>query len=270
MLSYTESLVNLRSEKKRPSKTPTNAPHLHVCIFSAKQEDKRSSWKHFAAYYEPSDVPKKSNFLIVTSLLPNHHQDRPTPLLTCCVSSSQVVCLSSYDSFQQYLQYRQCCHQGYAPTKVAFGGHFHYHANLCFHAFSTLPTQDPCCVLSGRTQMAATWCALMGSRDDFGQDMHRQTRPVTHTHRWQPTEWPGDGGADYWFAQINESQPGHLTTGALHPPSWHCGLARRTHTAAAMRGTSQQGLLGSSKTNMSCFYTAWIQTVSNTLIYCAV
>lgn len=30
--------------------------------------------------------------------------------------------------------------------------------------------------------MAATWCALMGSRDDFGQDMRRHTRTLTHTY----------------------------------------------------------------------------------------
>lgn len=43
------------------------------------------------------------------------------------------------------------------------------------HTYNTLPHREPCCVLSGRTQMAATWCVLMGSFDGSGQDMHTHT-----------------------------------------------------------------------------------------------
>lgn len=110
-----------------------------------------------------------------------------------------------------------------------------YLANSCMHTYSTLLHTEPCCVLSGRTQMVATWCVLMGSCDGFGQDMHTHTHTQMATH-W---EWPGDGRADYWFAQINDSQPGHLTMGKLHPQSWHRGLAHRAYITAFMQGASQ-------------------------------
>lgn len=43
------------------------------------------------------------------------------------------------------------------------------------HTNNALPHREPCCVLSGRTQMAATWCVLMGSFDGSGQDMRTHT-----------------------------------------------------------------------------------------------
>lgn len=51
---------------------------------------------------------------------------------------------------------------------------------------NTLLHREPCCVLSGRTQMAATWCVLMGSCDGFGQDMdtHTDGDPLRVAGRW--------------------------------------------------------------------------------------
>lgn len=109
-----------------------------------------------------------------------------------------------------------------------------YLANSCIH--TTLLHREPCCVLSGGTQMAATWCVLMGSCNGFGQDMDTHTQMATH---W---EWLGDGRADYWFAQINDSQPGHLTLRELHPLSWHIGLAHWAHITASMQDKSQLSL----------------------------
>lgn len=128
----------------------------------------------------------------------------------------------------QHLQHSNC---GSTPTNVTFS----CQSLSCkhMHTCNTLLHREPCCVLSGGTQMAATWCVLMGSCDGFGQDMDTHTQMVTH---W---EWTGDGRADYWFAQINDSQPGHLTLGELHPQSWHTGLAHLAHISASMQSTSQ-------------------------------
>lgn len=43
------------------------------------------------------------------------------------------------------------------------------------HTYSTLLHREPYFVLSGRTQMAATWGVLMDSCDGFGQDMDTHT-----------------------------------------------------------------------------------------------
>lgn len=66
--------------------------------------------------------------------------------------------------------------------------------------------------------MAATWWVPMGPFDGSRQDMNTHTQMATH---W---EWPGDGHVDYWFAQINDSQPGHRSVGDLLPQSWHSGV----------------------------------------------
>lgn len=68
---------------------------------------------------------------------------------------------------------------------------------------------------------------------------HTQAHTDSHTQMATHWEWPRDGRADYWFAQINDSQPGHLTLGELHPLSCHCGSAHLANITASMQGTSQ-------------------------------
>lgn len=55
--------------------------------------------------------------------------------------------------------------------------------------------------------MATTWGVVIGP----GQDLaHTRTQAHTHTQMETHCEVLGDGHAYYWFAQINDSQPGHL------------------------------------------------------------
>lgn len=64
---------------------------------------------------------------------------------------------------------------------------WHFWATLCLtNAFSTLLHREACCVLSGGTQMAATWSVLVGSCDSFGQDMNTHTDGDPHrvNGRW--------------------------------------------------------------------------------------
>lgn len=70
----------------------------------------------------------------------------------------------------------------YAPTNVTFNGHSKTHKPT----YNTLLHREPCCVLSGGTQMAATWCVLMGSCDGSEQDMDTYTDgdPLTADRRW--------------------------------------------------------------------------------------
>lgn len=103
------------------------------------------------------------------------------------------------------------------------------------HTCNSLPHREPCCGYSGRTQMAATWWVPTGPFDGSGQDMNTHTQMATH---W---EWAGDGHVDYWFAQINDSQPGHRWVGDLLPQSWHSGVGTQgKHRRAHEPGKLQQ------------------------------
>lgn len=90
------------------------------------------------------------------------------------------------------------------------------------HTCNSLPHREPCCGSNGRTQMAATWWAPMGPFDGSGQDVN------THTQMATLWEWLGDGHVDYWFTQINDSQPGPGSVGDLLPQCWHTGQTAPT------------------------------------------
>ena len=96
---------------------------------------------------------------------------RCSPICTHTTSCSNTHTLTQFNN--TYTRHR---HWGYTPTNVTFNGHSLKH----MHTYNTLLHREPCWVLSGRTQMAATWCVLMGSCNGIGQDVD--------THRWRPTE----------------------------------------------------------------------------------
>lgn len=111
-----------------------------------------------------------------------------------------------------------------------------YLANSCMHTYSTLLHTEPCCVLSGRTQMVATWCVLMGSCDGFGQDMHTHTHtdgnPLRVARRW--TCWLlicSDQWFTTWSSDNGEAAPTELAQ--------RLGTYSRAHITAFMQGTSQ-------------------------------
>lgn len=197
-----------------------------------------TSWvlppKYFTANRHDSGLPKQQapcyHFIITpptsvladTSTFTQYRFYRDVPLSAPLCSHMHI------DSIQQHL-HTVHSHWGSSthPQNVTFNGHSL--SRKLRHSYNTLLHREPCCVLSGGTQMAATWCVLMGSCNGFGQDMDTHTQMATH---W---EWLGDGRADYWFAQINDSQPGHLTLRELHPLSWHIGLAHWAHITASMQ-----------------------------------
>lgn len=284
MLSYTESLADLRSEKKHPSRTPTNAPHLHLCIFSAKQEHKLSSSKPFlqpAVTLAMSQITKFPSccFIIVQSasgqadnsaaMLLLRPRRCPSLLVTHLNSTYSTHNAVTKDTHPQRWQLMVTLLLSCKLVLSCIQHTSYIERMLC------VKWQDPDGDHLVRADGLPRWLRTGYVQTDTYTHTRTHTHGLhhthtnTHSHTQMATHrvWPGDGGADYWFAQINDSQPGHLTTGGLHPQSWHCGLARRTHTAAAMQGTSQRGLFGSSQTNMSCFYTVWIQTLTVLIIH---
>lgn len=82
------------------------------------------------------------------------------------------------------ITYTQHSQRGYTPTNVTFNGHSL--SRKLMHTYNTLLHREPCCVLSDGTQMAATWCVLMGSCNGFGQDMdtHTDGDPLRVAGRW--------------------------------------------------------------------------------------
>lgn len=168
----------------------------------------------------PSSVLANTSTAILYLYLNTFSRDVPL--------SAHALTLTQFNS-----TYTQCSHQGYTPTNVTFNGHSL--SRKLMHAYiQHSPTHGTMlCVKRQDPDGSHLVCAdglLWWLRTGYA---HTHTQMATH---W---EWPGDGRADYWFAQINDSQPGHLTMGKLHPQSWHRGLAHRAHITAFMQGTSQ-------------------------------
>lgn len=82
------------------------------------------------------------------------------------VISLVFLCAPSF----QYFHHSNC---GNTLTNVTFYSHSLSHKHT--HTSNTLLLTEACCVLSGGTQMAATWSVLVGSCDSFGQDMNTHT-----------------------------------------------------------------------------------------------
>lgn len=118
------------------------------------------------------------------------------------------------DPIQQHLDRAQSPSYWYAPTNVTFNGHF---LSRKTHAYIHSPTQRPCCVLSDRTQMAATWCVLMGSCNDSGQDMdtHTDGNPLSVDGGW--TCWLLIC-SDQWFTTWSSDTGGMTPTELAHWP----------------------------------------------------
>lgn len=110
----------------------------------------------------------------------------------------------------QHLQHSNC---GSTPTNVTFS----CQSLSCkhMHTCNTLLHREPCCVLSGGTQMAATWCVLMGSCDGFGQDMdtHTDGDPLRVDGRW--TCWLLIC-SDQWFTTWSSDTGGVAPTELAH------------------------------------------------------
>lgn len=225
MLTYAESLTDLRSEKKHLSRTPANAPHLPSCIFSANHAHELTMVNHFAANHQVSDVLKKqfanSHFIIAQSfsaldtsaaMLHLHLRRFVSLLMTHFYSTSSTHNAVTKDIHPQMWHLMVTL---LLPCKRLFSciQHTSYtEAMLC------VKWQDPDGGHLVRTDGLPRWL----------QTGYAQANTYSHTHTQMATRrvWPGDGRTVYWFAQINDFQPGHLKTGELHPQSWHSGLAR--------------------------------------------
>lgn len=167
------------------SETHTNAPTL-ACLYLVQSIDTSGVFpqNYFTANHQDSGMP--------STLLPLCHHPTffhcwPTPPRSLWISiyrnlSKTFTFLHLHilpcTHWLKFNTYTQHSHWRYTPTNVTFDGH----SLSCklMHTYNTLLHREPCCVLSGGTQMAATWCVLMGSCDGSGQDMD--------THRWRPTE----------------------------------------------------------------------------------
>lgn len=207
-----------REASQEVSETYTNAPHFHVCTLSAK---------HFTADHHDSGMPKQQApcyHLIITtpsSVLANtstvslyfhlHTFYRDAHLFSqtqFAPSCSHMHTLTQFSNTST-----QHSHWGYTPTNVTFNGHSLSHKLM--HTSNTLLHREPCCVLSGGTQMAATWCVLMGSCDGFGQDMdtHTDGDPLRMAGKW--TCWLLIC-SDQWFTTWSSDTGGVAPTELAH------------------------------------------------------
>lgn len=140
---------------------------------------------------------------------------QPTLRLTLKIASQAII--SAMFTFLITIHMIQFNHDatrstvtGCTPTNVTFNSH----SLSRVHA-------SPSSTQSG-TMLRVKWRdpdgSHLGCDDGLLRTGYGRTQMETH---W---EWPWDGHADYWFAQINDSQPGHLTSGGFHPLSWHFGI----------------------------------------------
>lgn len=209
------------SEKKHLS----TAPYLPVCIFSPNNAHKLTTSNHFAANHQVSDILKKQ-FAIISvqadtsaAMLDLHLWRFVSLIMSHFYSTSSTHNAVTKDMHPQMWHLMVTLS---LPCKLLFSciQHISYiGAMLC------VKWQDPDGGHLVRTDGLPRWLRAG----------YAQANTYAHTQYTQMATrkmWPGDGHADYWFAQINDFQPGHLTTGKLHPQSWHSGLAR-WHTAVA-------------------------------------
>lgn len=171
---------------------------------------------------------QNNTHLVTTLLTPHLLQCRPTPPPSLCISHLHTFCrdvrpsahtrytpsCSHMHALTQFNNtYTQHSHRGYTPTNVTFNGHSL--SLKLMHTYNTLLHREPCCVLSGRTQMAATWCVLMGSCDGFGQDMdtHTDGDPLRVAGRW--TCWLLIC-SDQWFTTWSSDTGGVPPTELAH------------------------------------------------------
>lgn len=177
--------------KKCQKLTPTQQ-HFHVCTLNAKHAHKPiPSSKTVSQPIIRIAVCQNNKHLVNTLLSPHLPQcwpeapSRPcisvysfTEIFTFLHSVHLRIFTSAYSV--QHLQRRNC---GHTPTNVTFNSHSPSRKHMRTY---TLLHREPCCVLSGGTQMAATWCVLMGSCDGFGQDMdtHTDGDPLRVDGRW--------------------------------------------------------------------------------------
>lgn len=197
--------------KKCQKLTPTH----HTSMFVHLVRNMLTSWvfppKYFTAKRHDSGMPKQRvpcyHFIITppSSVLANtsaaslylhtFYSDVHLSEQKCDARS----CSHVHTVTQSSSTYTQYSHWGYTPTNVTFNGHSL--SRKLMRTYNTLLHREACCVLSGGTQMAATWCVLMGSCDGFGQDMlshthtHTDGDPLRVAERWTcwllicPDQW---------------------------------------------------------------------------------
>lgn len=226
------------------SETHTNAPHFHVCTLSAKHAHKpKASSKIFH-----SQPPWQWHAETARTLLPLYYH--PTFFSVGQHIHSATLYLHLHTFYREihtrhamHVHILTCLHwlnsTALTHSTVSEDTHphvtFYGHSSLQTHAYiQHSPTQGTMlCVKRRDPDGSHLLCAdglLRWLRTGY---VHTHTQMATH---W---EWSRDGRAGYWFAQINDSQPGHLTLGELRPLSWHTGLAHWAHIIASMRGASQ-------------------------------
>lgn len=218
-----------RGASQEVSETHTDAPTL-PCLFTLCKTCTQASKSCFQNIPQPrimSSMPKQQapcyHFIITppslelaspsTATLYPHpcnfsrdvHLSVPTNYVPLC---SHTHTVTQFDN-----TYTQHSHWGCTPTNVTFNGHSLSHKHM--HTYSTLLHREPCCVLSGRTQMAATWGVLMGSCDGFGQDMdtHTDGDPLRVAWRW--TCWLLIC-SDQWFTTWSPDTGGVAPTELAH------------------------------------------------------
>lgn len=218
-------------EKEPVKKWQKLTPTQHTSVFVHFVWNMRRSWvfplKYFTASHRASGIPN-SKFLVTTLL-------SPSPSSAVANTSTTVFVSQAAYSFQRCPPLCTCSHTEFkhlhTVAKDAHPQMWHlmvtlHLTNSCMHTYSTSPTQGAMlCVKRQDPDGSHLVCAdglLWWLRTGYAQP-HTNTQMATH---W---EWPGDGHADYWFAQINDSQPGHLTIGEQHQQSWHGDLAHKAH-----------------------------------------
>lgn len=202
------------------SETNTNAPTL-PCLYLLQSMHASwvLPWIYFTANHH--NVPCQNNkHLVTTDLSPDLLRCWSTPPPHSLhwfhrgVHLSAPSCSHMHTLTQFNNTYTQHSHRGwYTPTNVTFNGHSL--SRKLMHTYNTLLHREPCCVLSGGTQMAATWCVLMGSCDGFGQDMdtHTDGDPLRVAGRW--TCWLLIC-SDQWFTTWSSDIEGVAPTELAH------------------------------------------------------
>lgn len=161
------------------SEAHTNAPHFHVCTLSAKRAYK------LRTVSQPTvmSVATQNSKLLVATLLSLHLPSEAAGTSAAAHVFPHAGFAKTFPNFffffsnapraDSFPQTRPA----HSPRRIRTGEMWHLMFTLInrMHTYNTLPHREPCCVLSGRTQMAATWCVLMGSFDGSGQDMHTHT-----------------------------------------------------------------------------------------------